>query len=216
MRATSPDQRVSCVCAGIQLDIGAVWPSDWLHHVSAIDRGMLCAASIEANINLTLTVSERVVGMTVAPTQECWWEYDDSRPMGCFMRACYLYQHVIMPSDEAQASRVEVQRYCQLRCAEGAHHGKTRRIPRPSSLVRYTVLQHPVRNLALASPGVPPASIICLRRIRSCRHPPTVLLPFASSSSSSSFPRRIASRLSCISVYVLPSSAAATPAAAPL
>jgi hypothetical protein len=89
MHATSPDQRVSCVCAGFQQCIGAVRPSDWLHHMSAINTGILCADNIEANSNLTLTVSERVVSMTLASTQDCCWEYDDSRAMGCFKRACY-------------------------------------------------------------------------------------------------------------------------------
>lgn len=59
MHATSPDQRVSCVCADIQLCIGAVWRSDWLHHVSASNTGIFCADSIEANIDLTLGVNRK-------------------------------------------------------------------------------------------------------------------------------------------------------------
>ena len=70
MDATSPDQRVSCVCAGIQLCIGAVWRFDWLHLLSAIDSGILCADNIEANSNLTLTVGERFVEMILISTQE--------------------------------------------------------------------------------------------------------------------------------------------------
>ena len=60
MHATSPDQRVSCVCAGVQLCIGAVWRFDWLHLLSASDSGILCADNNEANSNLTLTGSEMV------------------------------------------------------------------------------------------------------------------------------------------------------------
>ena len=56
MDATSPDQRVSCVCAGIQLCIGAVWRSDWLDHMSGSDGGILYTDNIEANVDLTLTV----------------------------------------------------------------------------------------------------------------------------------------------------------------
>jgi hypothetical protein len=42
--------------------------------MSAINTGILCADNIEANSNLTLTVSERVVSMTLASTQDCCWE----------------------------------------------------------------------------------------------------------------------------------------------
>ena len=71
MDATSPDQRVSCVCAGIQLCIGAVWQSDWFHRIRAGDSGILCADNIEANVDLTLTVSEKIVEVTMAYTRGC-------------------------------------------------------------------------------------------------------------------------------------------------
>ena len=43
------------------------------------DSGILCVDNIEANVDLTLTVGERVVDVTIVYTPGCCWEYDDSR-----------------------------------------------------------------------------------------------------------------------------------------
>lgn len=74
----APINACLCVCAGIQLCIGAVWRSDWLDQMSGSDDGILCADDIEANLNLTLLARARVVRMMTAYTHECCWEDDDN------------------------------------------------------------------------------------------------------------------------------------------